>query len=331
VCRVATRPSHLLPLLCLAGAVLFWGTGYGGAKLALAGFSPMAVVWLRMVVATLIFAPFWRHLPRPEYRRGDWKVLALIGLLMPCLYYSFESYALHFTSSSQAGVVSALSPLLVGAGAWLLFREHLGPRQIVAIAVSLGGVTMLSLGGVSQASAPNPLLGGILELLAIISGSGWMLAVKFLGTRYHPWLLTGGQAAVGAVVFLPAALLSGPIGWADAGPQAWACIVYLALVVTLAAFGLYNTALTLMPAGRAALAINLVPVVALLTGWLVLGETMSTLQVIACVVVFAAVAIGESNRYRDEAGESPLQAETGAPLPGAEARDSLPGAEAERG
>jgi drug/metabolite transporter (DMT)-like permease len=302
--RVSSRSSHLLPLLCLAGAVVFWGTGYGGAKAALDSFSPMTVVWLRMVVATLVFAPFWHRLPKPDYRKGDWKVLALIGLLMPCLYYFFEGYALHFTTSSQAGVVSALSPLFVGIGAWLFFREHVGTRQIVAIVVSLAGVAMLSFGGVSQAAAPNPMLGGLLEFMAIVSGSGWMLAVKYLGPRYNPWLLTGGQAAVGAVAFLPLALASGSSQLIHATPQAWGCIVYLAIVVTLAAFGLYNMALTMMPASRASIAINLVPVVALLTGWLVLGETMSALQLLACAVVLGAVVLGESDRYRREAAES---------------------------
>lgn len=302
--RVRSRSSRVVPLLCLAGAVVFWGTGYGGAKAALASFSPMTVVWLRMVVATVVFAPFWRRLPRPDYRRGDWKILALIGLLMPCVYYSFEGWALHFTTSSQAGVVSALSPLFVGVGAWLIFKEHVGARQIVAIAISLAGVAMLSLGGVSGVSAPEPTLGALLELLAIISGSGWMLAVKHLGPRYDPWLLTGGQAAVGAVAFLPFALLTGPSSLVHASPQAWGCIVYLAVVVTLGAFGLYNTALTMMPASRASIAINVVPVVALFTGWILLGETMSGLQLGACVVILGAVVLGESDRYRKAAAES---------------------------
>jgi len=302
--RVSVRSSRLLPLLCLAGAVVFWGTGYGAAKAALHSFSPMTVVWLRMIVATLVFAPFWRRLPRPDYRKGDWKLLALLGLLMPCLYYFLEGYALHFTTSSQAGVVSALSPLLVGAGAWLFFREHVGPRRVVAIVVSLAGVAMLSFGGVSQAAAPNPMLGGLLEFLAIVSGSGWMLVVKYLGPRYDPWFLTGFQAAVGAVVFLPAALVSGPASWAHATPQAWGCIVYLAVVVTLAAYGLYNMTLTVMPASRASLAINLVLVVAMVTGWLVLGETMTSLQLVACVVILGAVVLGESDRYGREAAES---------------------------
>lgn len=298
------RSSRLLPVLCLAGAVLFWGTGYAATKTALQSFSPMTVIWLRMVVATVVFAPFWTRLPRPDFRRGDAKLLALTGLLMPCLYYLFEGYALHFTTSSQAGVVSALVPLLVAVGAWLFLKERLGARPIAAIAVSLVGVAALSLGATTQAAAPNPVLGASLEFLAVASAAGYMLTTKLLGGRYHPWLLTGAQVGIGALAFLPSALAAGTASWADATPLAWASIVYLGVFVSLGAFGLYNTALSLMPASRASLAINLVPAVAVLTGWLALGETLSPTQLLACGAILGAVVFGESGRSTDGARES---------------------------
>lgn len=299
--RANAPASRLLPVLCLAGAVLFWGTGYAATKVALQSFSPMTVIWLRMVVATAVFAPFWGRLPRPEYRHGDWKLLALTGLLMPCLYYLFEGYALHYTTSSQAGVVSALVPLLVAIGAWLFLNERLGVRPIVAIALSLVGVAILSLNAGPQATAPNPVLGAALEFLAVASAAGYMLTTKYLGARFHPWLLTGAQAAVGAIVFLPGALMQASTAWSNATPVAWGSVAYLGIFVSLGAFGMYNTALSLMPASRASLAINLVPAVALLTGWLALGETLSAVQLLACAVILGAVVFGESGREAEGA------------------------------
>jgi len=268
----------------------------------------MTVIWLRMVVATAVFAPFWGRLPTPRYRRGDWKLLALTALLMPCLYYLFEGYALHYTTSSQAGMVSALVPLLVAVGAWLFLKEQLGIRPIAAILVSLLGVAILSLSAGTQPAAPNPVFGAFLEFLAVVSAAGYMLTTKYLGSRYHPWLVTGAQAAVGAIVFLPSAILEDAAAWAKATPVAWGSVVYLGIFVSLGAFGLYNTALGLMPASRASLAINLVPAVALLTGWLALGETLSSTQLLACAVILGSVAFGESGRETDEATGSVMAA-----------------------
>ena len=283
-----------LPLLFLGGAVLFWGTSFVAIKTALDTFTPMTVIWLRMAVATLVFAPFWTRVPRPDYRRGDWKILLLAAACIPCLYYLFEGYAVQFTTSSQAGVVSAIVPLLVAAGAWLFLHERLSWRSAVAIALSLAGVAVLSFGGTVQESASNPILGNSLELLAMFAAAGSMLAVKHLSARYDPWLLTGMQAAIGILFFAPMAFASNPVTWLSAPPIAWACVAYLGVAVSLGSFGLYNSALKLMPASRASLAINLIPAIALLAGWAVRGESLSWLQFVACAVIVGAVVFAES-------------------------------------
>ena len=305
----SSRASRIVPILCLLGAVTFWGTSFAAMKTALDSFSPMTVIWLRMAVATLVFAPVWFFLPKPQYLRGDVKWLALVALLQPCIYYLAEGYAVQLTTSSAAGVISAIVPLLVAAGAWLFLREHLSARSMVAIGISLVGVAMLSAGGHSQASAPNPVLGNALEVVAMVCAAGAMLAIKHLSARYNPWFLTGLQAAVGAVFFLPGATAGGTTGWAAAAPIAWVSVVYLGTFVSLAAFGLYNTAVTKMPANRAALSINLVPAVALLSGWLIRGESLTLLQLAACAVIVGAVVLSETGAAPLEPSEAIAAAE----------------------
>ena len=288
------RASQLVSILCLFGAVLFWGTSFVATKTALDSFGPMTVIWLRMATAALLFAPVWFFVPKPSYQRGDLKWLALIALLQPCIYYLAEGYAVKFTTSSAAGVISAIVPLLVAVGAWLFLHEHLSARSIIAIAISLVGVAMLSLGGQTQASAPNPVLGNLLEVLAMVCAAGSMIALKHVSRRYNPWFLTGLQATVGAVFFLPGAIAGGTAGWSSAAPAAWISVVYLGTFVSLGAFGLYNTAVTRMPANRAALSINLVPAVALLAGWLMRGESLTAIQLVGCVIIVGAVVLSET-------------------------------------
>jgi len=283
------------PLLYLAGTVLFWGTSFAAIKTAYGSFSPMMVMWLRMTVATLVFLPFWRRVPRPQYRPGDWKFLTLAVLFIPCLYYLLEGYAVRLTTSSQAGVISAIMPLMVAAGAWLLLGERLSWQSGAGIGVSIIGVAILSSAGAAQEAAPMPALGNLLELGAMAAAAGSTLTVKHLSTRYDPWFLTGLQAAVGVVFFAPLAFASGTTGWLHASPQAWGAVIYLGTFCSLGAFGLYNSALKLMPASRAALAINLIPAVALLSGWIMLGEALTPLQLGACALIVGAVVFAEAS------------------------------------
>jgi drug/metabolite transporter (DMT)-like permease len=314
--RVAKR-FDIISMACLGGAVLLWGTSFSAMKAALEGFPPMAVVWIRMALGSLIFLPFLSKVPKPEYRRGDWKWLVLLGLFEPCLYFLLEGYAIELTTSAQAGMISAIVPLLVAAGAALFLKERLPIWAMVGLALSVGGVVVLSLLGAPAANAPAPALGNALEVLAMISATGYMLIAKRMSGRYSPWFLTGVQSFMGAVFFLPGAIASNPATWLAAPQSAWIAALYLGCFVTLGGFGLYNTAVARMPASRAAMSINLIPLIAVATGWLVLGESLTPLQGVASVFIVGGVILGEmgSPEIALETAEPPQPITLPAPAP----------------
>lgn len=291
-----TRSSSGWAILALVGAVVLWGASFVATKSAFDSFRPMTVIWLRMVVASAAVGTLWRWLPKPRRQPGDRRLLAIAILCIPCLYYLFEGYAVVYTTSGQAGMISAILPLMVGGGAWLWWREPLGWPWIAAIAGSLAGVALLSWGSVASADAPNAILGNVLEVGAMVSAAGSMLIVKRLSDRYSPWLLTALQTLGGLIFFAPWALPDLIANGVSASFTAWAQVAFLGLGASLGAFGLYNYALSQLPAGRAALAINFVPVVALVAGWIVRGETLTLLQLVgAAFIGLAVVAVDAAN------------------------------------
>lgn len=288
-----TRAGQLRPLLFLAGTVLFWGTSFAATKSAYGGLPPMAVMWLRMMIASLVFLPFWRRLPKPTWRRGDLGYLAASLAFLPCAYFTLEGFAMVFTTSAQAGVITAIAPLLVAAAAWLVLRERLAWQTAIGIGVSIGAVAVLTLGGRTETSASNPVLGNLLELGAMVAAAGSAVTIKHLTNRYHPWFLTGLQAAAGAVFFGALTLAGPPIEWPSLTWSTWLAVGYLGIFPGLLAFGLYNSALAVLPAARAAIAVNLIPAVAMLAGWLLLGESLTGIQIGACLVLISAVTVAE--------------------------------------
>ncbi len=298
--RTDRTPSRTVLILCLGGAVVLWGTSFPAAKIALAGFPPMALVFLRMAVATALMLPFVGRIRKARYHKGDWKWLVLIGLFEPCLYFVFEMNALRFTTASQAGVISAMAPLLVAVGARIFLSEELSLRTVSGLALSLAGVTALSLGARTFETAPAPVLGNALELTAMVCAAGYFIVLRHLTSRYDPWFVTGVMNLSGLIFFLPGALLSDPRTWLAASPQAWLAVAYLGAFVTLGAIGLYNLAASHLPAARAAISINLVPFAAVASSWLLLGERLTPLQVVGGLVIVGGVFLGESKPKRRE-------------------------------
>lgn len=282
---------RLLPMLALTLAMLLWGSSFIALKHVLGVWEFGQVLFMRMLVAGLCWLLLWRHLWRFTYQAGDWRWLALLGTLEPCLYFLLEVNALRYTSAGQAGMVCALLPLLVAMVAYLLLGERISRRQLLGCMIAIIGVVALSLGGEQEASAPNPLLGNALEMLAMLCAATYSVVLKKLSSRYGVLPLTALQAFVGILFFAPFAFSSPwPTGWR---PFDLAVILFLGAFVTLGAYLLYNWAVTQVKVTLAAAYVNLLPVFTLIFAYLLLGERLTPLQGIACLTVLLGIAVGQ--------------------------------------
>ncbi len=280
---------------CLVVAMALWGSSFVALKLAFAELPPLWVIFARMALGSLVFLCAWRWRGRLDYRAGDWKYLLGLAVCEPCLYFVFEAIALQNTSASQAGMITALLPLLVAVGAYVFLHERITRTSLAGFLLAIAGVVWLSLGGTADEHAPAPLLGNFFEFLAMLCAMVYTLILKFLSTRYSAFLLTAMQAFVGAPFFLLLAL------WHEPTPSSISltgvvAVVYLGLVVTVGAYGLYNFAVSRLPASQASAFVNLIPLFTLLIAVLLLGESLTTQQVLATGVVFSGVALSQWRR-----------------------------------
>ncbi len=282
-------PSALLPTLAILGAVLLWGGSFSAMRVAVQVLSPWSVMWVRMAVALAVLLPLLPRLWPGRAALRDWKPLALMVAFQPCLYFWLESNALTYTTSSQAGVIAASVPLMVAVGARFFLGERTGAGALTGLAVSMAGVAWLTFSGADDGQASNAILGNCMELGAMASAAAYMLLVKRLCGRYGPWTLTAMQVGAGALFFLPGGVTLWRVGAAIWTPTLALVMAFLGACVTLGAFGLYNWGMSRIPASRASAFINLVPVTAVLLGWVVLGETLTPAQLCAAAVVFVGV------------------------------------------
>jgi drug/metabolite transporter (DMT)-like permease len=283
----------------LLAATLLWASSFVALKIAFQHFDPMVVIFGRMVVGSLcfVFIPgAFRHL---EFRRGDWRLLAFMTLCEPCLYFIFEAKALENTSASQAGMVSAILPLLVAVAARVVLKERLTRRTLAGFFIAILGVCWLSLAAEAGVGAPRPLLGNFFEFLAMVCATGYIITLKRLTARFSPFFLTFVQAFVGSGFFFLLLFLPGteiPTRFSPAGVGA---VLYLGAFITLGAYGLYNFGVSRIPVSQATAFINLIPVFAVVFGWLILGETFTGTQYLAALIVFAGVYLSQDRRPRD--------------------------------
>jgi len=274
-------------------AMLIWGSSFIALKAALIDTQPYTIIFLRMLIASLIFILFLKRFFRYKLNRQDIQYLLLLSLFEPALYFILEVNALRFTSASQAGIVTSTMPLITAILAGLILKELITKKVVVGSLLSMVGVVVLSLSAESSQSASNPLLGNLLELGAMVCAAGYTIVAKHLSSKFSALYITASQAFLGALFFLPFFLYEIEKHSLNISTVSILWILYLGIIVTLGGYGLYNFALTKIDASRAAVFINLIPIFAVVLGYLILNEKLTMLQFFAAILIVVGVALSQ--------------------------------------
>jgi len=282
-------------ILALIGAMILWASSFIALKYAFLSYDAMVVIFARMAIALLFLLIFFPRIFRGfSMSRSDIKYLSLMALFEPCLYFIFEAEALTYTTASQAGMITALLPVMVALGAWFWIGEKITSRIILGGLMAFVGAVWLSLGGEASSYAPDPLYGNFMEFLAMVMAVGYTLTLKHLSKRFKPLFLTAFQALVGSLFFAPFLLLESVSLPTSFPTMPSLAVLYLGIAVSFGAYGLYNYGVSHMPASEASLYINLIPVFAVIMGYLLLDEALGWDQLLGGSVILTGVWIAQS-------------------------------------
>ena len=285
--------TNMLPIAGLLMAMVLWASSFIALKLAFQGYHPMVVIFGRMFIASICFLFLIPSLKGNTYQRGDLKYILFMVICEPCLYFLFEAKAIENTTASQAGMITAMLPLLVAISAGLLLKEVVTKRTFAGFFLAISGACLLSMNGATSEAAPHPALGNFYEFVAMVCAAGYTIALKKLTERYNPFFLTAIQAFAGSLFYLPMVFISSATFPGSFALVPFLSIIYLGIFVTIGAYGFYNYGVSKIPASQASAFINLIPVFTVFLGWAILGEKFTFMQYLASLLVFVGVFISQ--------------------------------------
>lgn len=288
-------------------AMIFWATSFAYTKEVLVQLDAIFVMWVRLSVASIFFilaAPFlpWPQI-RGSLRPGDPLLIGVMVLSEPCLYFLCETYALKYTSAALAGVMAGLFPLAISMGAWIFFKQSSPPLFWFGSLLAVCGVAVMTFVSSPVESSPNPVLGNVFMLGAVLLGTSYTLIASKLSSRINAAFLTAIQAWGGTVFYTilcfspwarsDALEYSNRVPWGHFPAQVtldeWQKLIYLGICVSVGSYGLFAWAIGKIPAMTVAILINFIPIMSLIFAMIHLGESLSAVQVGAISVVLAGV------------------------------------------
>jgi drug/metabolite transporter (DMT)-like permease len=284
--------NSLFTYLALATAVFFWGLSFVATKIALQSFSPFCLIFFRFFAASIFFLVLLRRTGFPPLNGKSLRALALLAIMQPGLYFLFETFGLQYTSATKTSLIIATIPVVVLVLSALFLKERLRPVNIVGIVFSLAGVAMLVFGGRVPTAQHGMLIGDMLIFGAVLAASVYMIMTRRLGETLSSLQITGMQIIFGALLFLPLFLWDLPrFDWHAVTRESFIALLVLTVFATIGAFICYNYALTRIPAAQAAVCINGIPLVTACGAWVLLGETLTLMQLLGGALVLVAVLL----------------------------------------
>ena len=291
----AERRERLRADLGLLLMVVLWAVNFSIAKLALQQIDPLVFNALRFPLAALaVVIALWSSGGIRLPQRVDVPRIIMLAVLGNVIYQLFFIFGLDRSRAGNASVLLAGTPVMTALLSAYLGHEQVRPRTWIGVGATLVGIVLVAfedgfaIG--SETFAGDLMLLGASAAWAVFTVNSRPLVERYGSIAVTVWTLWVGTAML-VVIGMPSALR------ADLGavsPGAWAAVFYSGVLSIGISYLLWNNGVRVVGNTRTASFSNLVPIVAILTAWLWLGERPSVLQIVGAAVIIAGVTIARS-------------------------------------
>lgn len=271
-------------LLLAALAPAIWGSTYLVTTEYLPDGYPVTVAMLRALPAGLLLLLIVKRLPAGWW----WAKILVLGALNFSIFWSLLFVAAYRLPGGVAATVGAIQPLIVIFLARFLLHTPIRMLAVIAAIAGMGGVALLIL---TSSAALDPI-----GLTAGLGGAVSMAAGTVLSRKWHPPVslltVTAWQLTAGGLLLLPAALWLEPPLPNLTTPNVLG-LTYLGLIgAALTYFLWFRGIARIEPSAVAALGF-LSPVIAVFLGWSMLGQHLTSLQIMGALIVLGSIWLGQ--------------------------------------
>ncbi|MDK2123636.1 DMT family transporter [Parachitinimonas caeni] len=285
--------SPRLAYLLLTLTSLFWAGNFVLARAMHAAIPPMTLSFMRWAVALVLLAPFalgtaWRQ---RTLLRQYWKRLCLLGAIGICGFNSLAYAGLQYTAATNAVLMNSFIPILILLLGRLFWRQPLSANQLVGIAISFIGVTIiLCRGDWARLQALSFNQGDLLLFAAALDWALYTLILRGLDSRVDRLGMLMALILVGLACCAPlfvAELLAGKR--TALTPGNLATFAYVGIFPSVLAYLFYNRGVAEVGAARAGSFIHLMPVFGTLLSIVFLNESFEGFHAAGIAAIFAGL------------------------------------------
>ena len=273
---------------------MLWGGSYFLVEIALLEWSPLLIVAVRVVIASIVIWGIVLAAGFPVPRaRSAWIAFFWMGLLNNVFPFLLIVWGQKEIESGLAAILTAAAPIfsVIVAGVWLKDEPVTRPKLLGAVLGLIGVVVLIG---------PSALAGLDVNLLAQLAVLGAALSYAFAGVyarrfariNIDPIVVAAGQLLMSALIMiLLASMFGAPHQLIESSAKVWIAVGLMAVLSTALAYILYFRLLASAGATNAILVTLLIPVTAILLGALFLDERLQWLHILGMAVIGLGLSV----------------------------------------
>jgi drug/metabolite transporter (DMT)-like permease len=270
-----------------------WGTTWIFIKIGLRDLPPMTFAAARFILAIALLLPVIRlkGLPIPR-TPAEWRLVALTGVLQFSINYSLVFWSEQYISSGLAAVLQAMITVFGLVLAWIFLpAEKITGVMIFAVFLGILGVAVIFFEQLRIESV-IAFVGSVAIVVGAYAAAQGSILVKAKAGGMHPASLVCFQMLCGlpAIVIYALTAEGNPLNFAWSG-TAVACILYLTVLGTIAAFWLYYWLLSRIESTKAMMISLVTPLIAVVIGAVFLGERLPGTTLFGGSMIIASIGL----------------------------------------
>ena len=267
-----------------------WSLSFVFYRIGVPEFGSLAFASLRVIFAGLVMLVF--VLLKKKNRDGikqHWKMLSLVGLFSAALPFVLFSFSAQSVNAGVLAVLNASVPMMSGFIARVFFKDRLSKKQALGLVIGVVGVIILMseslFGGGEQGKG---LVEGLLPMgYALFACVGYALGANITKNYLYdvsPVAITAGSLIIGSLIMLPVAFTEFPYGKAIS-IKAWVSVICIGVFSTAIALIFMNQLIKNIGPTRATSITLVIPIFAIILGYLLLGEALNIQAIIGSIVI----------------------------------------------
>jgi drug/metabolite transporter (DMT)-like permease len=281
-----TSKTAKIASIALALVALAWGTSYAIIKETLDIVEPLTLMAIRFggaaILLSIVYANRLLKIKIHELKRG-----IIIGFFMFCAFATL-SIGIQYTTASKQSFLIGAYVIIVPFLSWVINKIFPDKYAIIGAICAVVGLAMLTLGGIEGLT-----LGDGISILCSISFALHMIMIEKYCHDTDPIVLTIVQFWTAAIIFI---VLAFTFENHDISvlTNATGSVAYLVIVTTVIAFVVQNVAQRYISSTSTALILTLESVFGSVFSMIYLGEKMSIVMILGCLIVFIGIVTQET-------------------------------------